>query len=110
LISHERPHDQSFSGLAQGGKIDLQKAGDSVIVIKAQSVSIRNGNQKKIEKDFQGTKVSQEPPCNEAMINPTEGALNFSYSFGKENSFDVHDYHPPVWMILFCSRGIDLAI
>jgi hypothetical protein len=54
LISHKRPQDQSFSGLPQGRKINLQKAGDSVIVIKAQSVSVRNSDQKKIEKDFQG--------------------------------------------------------
>jgi hypothetical protein len=79
-------------------------------VIEAHSVSVGNSDQKKIEKDFQGGKVSQEAPCNETVIDPAEGALNLSDSLGKENSFDLHGDHPPVWMILFCSRGIDLAI
>jgi hypothetical protein len=46
LIDHQRSQDQSFSGPPECGKIDLQKAGDSVLVIETQSVSIRNGDQK----------------------------------------------------------------
>jgi len=110
LIGDKRPLDQSCSGLPQGAKIDLQKAGDAVVVIEAQSVSIRNGDQKKIEKDFQGRKVPQKSSCDKPMIDPAEGAFNLSYPSGKQNSFDLHSDHPPVWMILFCSKGIDLAI
>jgi hypothetical protein len=110
LISHEGPLEQPFSGLPQGGKVNLQKAGDSVIVIKAQSISVRNSHQKKIEKGFQGGKIPQEASCNETMIDPAEGALDLSEPFGIENSFGLHGHYPPVWMILFCSKGIDLAI
>jgi hypothetical protein len=110
LISHEGPLEQPFSGLSQGGKVDLQKTGDSVIMIKAQSISVGNSDQKKIEKNFQGREVSQETPCNETMIDPAEGTLDLSEPFGIENSFGLHGHYPPVSMILFCSKGIDLAI
>jgi hypothetical protein len=110
LISHEGPLEQPFSGLSQGGKINLQKAGNSVIMIKAQSISVGNSDQKKIEKDFQGGEVSQKSSCDEAMIDPAEGALDLSEPFGMKNSFGWHGHYPPVWMMLFCSRGIDLAI
>jgi hypothetical protein len=41
-------------------------------MIKAQPVSIRDGDQKKIEKDFQSGKVSQETSSDKAMIDPAK--------------------------------------
>jgi hypothetical protein len=92
FIGQQGSQDQSFSGPSQGGKIDLQKAGDSVVIIEAHSVSVRNGDQEKIEKDFQGGEISQEPSGNEAMINPAEGTFDLSEPFGMENSFDLHGF------------------
>jgi len=109
LISQQRPQDQSFSGLPQGGKVNLQKAGDAVILIKAQSVSIRNRDQKKIEKDFQGGEISQKPSREEAMINPAEGALDLADSFGLEKSFGWHSRHPRFSMIPFSFRPMGLS-
>ena len=51
-------------------------------MIEAQSVSVRNGDQKKIEKDFQGRKISQKPSRDEAMIDPAEGTFDLSEPFG----------------------------
>jgi len=79
-------------------------------MIKAQSVSVRNSDQKKIKKDFQGGEVSQKSSRDKTMIDPAEGTLDLSETFGMENPFDLHGRHPPVWMILFCSRQIDFAI
>jgi len=110
LISQQRPQDQSFSGLPQGGKVNLEKAGNAVILIKAQPVSIGNRDQKKIEKDFQGGKVSQEPPCNEAMIGPAERALDLSDSLGAEKFFDRHGGHPLFRMIPFSFGQSALSI
>jgi hypothetical protein len=109
LIGYQRPQDQSFSGLPQGGKINLQKAGDAVILIKALSVSIGNRDQKKIEKDFQGGKIAQETSGNEAMINPAEGALDLADSLGLEKFFGWHGRHPRFRMIPFSFRQIGLS-
>jgi hypothetical protein len=110
LISHERPLDQSFPRLSQGSKIDLQEAGDSVIIIEAQSMAVGDSDQKKVEKDFHGREISDKSSCDETMIDPAEGAFDLSEPFGKENSFGLHGHHPLGWMILFCSRGIDFSI
>jgi hypothetical protein len=96
LISHERPLDQSFSGLPQGGQVDLQKAGDSVIVVEAQSMAVGDSDQKEIEKDFQGREISQKSSRDETMIDPAEGAFDLSEPLRKENPFDLHGHHPPV--------------
>jgi hypothetical protein len=79
-------------------------------MIKAQSISVRNSDQKKIKKDFQGGEISQKSSRDKTMIDPTEGTLDLSETFGMENPFDLHDRHPPVGMILFCSRQIDFTI
>jgi hypothetical protein len=79
-------------------------------MVKTQSVSVRNSDQKKIKKDFQGGEVSQEPSSDKTMIDPTKGTLDLSETFGMENPFDLHGRHPPVGMILFCSRQIDFTI
>jgi hypothetical protein len=98
------------SGLPQGGKVDLQQTGNTVIMIKAQSVSVRNSDQKKIKKNLQGPEISQKTTGDQPMIDPAEGALDLSETFGMENPFDLHGRHPPVGMILFCSRQIDFTI
>jgi hypothetical protein len=79
-------------------------------MIKAQSISVRNGDQKKVEKDFQGGEISQKSSRDKTMIDPAEGTLDLSETFGMENPFDLHDRHPPVGMILFCPRQIDFTI
>jgi len=94
LIGHQRSQDQPLSGPSQGGKIDLQKAGNSVVIIKTQSVSVRNGYQKKIEKDFQGRKVPQKPSCDEPMVDPTERPFNLSDPPRIKNPFDLHGRPP----------------
>jgi hypothetical protein len=104
LIGDQRSPDQSLSGLPQGGKIDLQKAGDSVVIIEAQSVSIRNGHQKKIEKDFQGRQVLQKPSCNEPMVDPAERTFDLSNSVGAKESFDNHRFHILASMMSFSSE------
>jgi hypothetical protein len=101
FIGDQRSPDQSFSGLPQGGKIDLQKAGDSVVIIEAQSVSIRNGDQKKIEKDFQGREVPQKPSRDEPMVDPAEGTFDLSNSVGAKESFGNHRFHILASMMSF---------
>jgi hypothetical protein len=62
-------------------------------VIKAQAISIRNSDQKKIEKDFQGGKISQETLCDKAMIDPAERAFNLSDTVWAKKFFDIHEPH-----------------
>jgi hypothetical protein len=101
LVSDKRSPDQTFSGFTQSWQIDLQKGGDSVVMIKTQSVSIRNSNQKKIEKDFQSGKISQETRSNKAVIDPAEGAFDLSNSVGEKDSFDSHRLHILASMVPF---------
>jgi hypothetical protein len=41
LISQQRPLDQACSGYPQGNEVDLEQAGNAVIVIEADSVPAR---------------------------------------------------------------------
>jgi len=54
LIGDKRSQDQAFSCLTQGGKGDLKDTAYSVIMIEADTITIRYSNQEKIEKDLYG--------------------------------------------------------
>jgi hypothetical protein len=110
IISHEGSQDQSFPGLAQGSQIDLQKGGDSVVVIETQSISIRNGNQEKIKNNLEGGKVSQKPPCDETVIDPAEGPFNLSDPVWAKKLFDTHGPHLLASMVPLSFRQGNLSI
>ena len=87
--------------LPQSGEVDLQKAGHSVIMIKAQSISVRNGDQKEIEKHFDHGEVVEKSFGNKTVVDPTEGALDLSNSVGEKEFFDCHGPHLLASMIPF---------
>jgi hypothetical protein len=110
IIGQERSEHQPFPGLAQGNQIDLQKGGDSVVMIETQSISIRDSDQEKVKNNLDGGKVSQEPTGDEPVIDPTEGAFDLSDSVWTKKFFDTHG--PPflVSMMPLSFRQGDLSI
>jgi hypothetical protein len=94
IISHKGSPYQGFSGCAQGRQVDLEKAGDSVIVIEAQSVTIRDSNQKEIEQDLRHGELLEKACRDKAVIDPTEGALDPSNSLRAKEPFDGHCFTP----------------
>jgi hypothetical protein len=82
--------DQSFSGFSQGSEIDLEQAGDAVIVIEAESIAVRDRDQEKVEQDLQGGEIRQEPCGDKAVIDPAEGPFDFAGPFGTKKSFEGH--------------------
>jgi len=90
IIGDEGSQDQTFSGLAQGGQIDLQKGGDSVVMIETQSISVRDGHQEEVKNNLDGGKISQESTGDKPVIDPTEGTFNPSDSIGAEKFFHTH--------------------
>ena len=55
LIGYQRSHDQALPCLTQGGKGDLKDAAYPVIMIEADTITIRYSHQEKIDKDLYGT-------------------------------------------------------
>jgi hypothetical protein len=110
IIGHERSQHQAFSGLAQRNQVDLQKGGDSVVMIETQSTSIRNGHQEEVKNNLDGGKVSQEPTGDEPVIDPTEGAFDLSDSVWTKKFFDTHGPHLLASMVSFSFRQGDLSI
>jgi hypothetical protein len=90
FISQERPLDQPFSGFPQGNEVDLQEAGDAVVMVETESMAVRDGDQEKVEQDLQGGEVQKESTGDQAVIDPAEGAIDFSDSLGTEESFEGH--------------------
>jgi len=90
FVGDKRTSDQSLSGFTQGGQIDLQKGSDAIIMIKAQSVSIRDSDQKEIQKDLDHGQIVEESSRYESVVDPAEGAFDLSDTVGKKQSFDSH--------------------
>src|SRR4030042_3118403 len=59
FISQEKALDQCVPGFTQGRQINVQKRGYSIIMIKTQSMTIRDSDQKEIEKDFDHGEVKE---------------------------------------------------
>jgi len=110
IIGHERSQHQAFSGLAQRNQVDLQKGGDSVVMIETQSTSIRNGHQEEVKNHLDGRKVPQKPTGDEPVIDPTEGAFDLSDSVWTKKFFDTHGPHLLASMVSFSFRQGDLSI
>jgi len=96
FISQERQLHQSIPLFTQSGQINLQKRGYSIIMIKTQSMTIRDSNQKEIEEDLDHGKIMEEPFGDKAVIDPTEGAFDLSNSVRTKESFDGHGTDLPV--------------
>ena len=96
FISQERAINQRLAGFAQSGQIDLQKRSHAIIVIEAQAVTIRDGDQKEIEENLDHGKLMEEPSSDKTMIDPTEGAFDLSNSVRTKDSFDGHGPYLPV--------------
>jgi hypothetical protein len=109
IIGHERSQHQVFSGLAQRNQIDLQKGGDSVVMIETQSISIRDGDQEKVKNNLDGGKVSQKSIGDETVIDPTEGAFDLSDSLWTKKFFDTHGPHLLASMVSFSFKQRFLA-
>jgi hypothetical protein len=56
----------------------FEKPAYPVIVVEADAVSVRNSNQEKIKQDFYSGQFKEKSSGYEAMIDPTEGALDFA--------------------------------
>jgi hypothetical protein len=96
FIGQERTLHQSIPRFTQSGQINLQKRGYSIIMIKTQSMTIRDSNQKEIEEDLDHGKIMEEPFGDKAVIDPTEGAFDLSNSVRTKESFDGHGTDLPV--------------
>jgi hypothetical protein len=96
VVGEKRSSHQTLSGFAQSRQIDLEKRGNSIIMIKTQTVSIRDGDQKEIEKDFDHGEVKEKTFCDKAVIDPTEGAFDLSNSVRTKDSFEGHGPYLPV--------------
>jgi hypothetical protein len=90
FVGDKRSPDQAFPGFPKSGQINLQKGSDAIIVIKTQSVTIRDGDQEEIKKNLDHREIMEETLCYKAVINPTEGAFNLSDSVWVKNFFDTH--------------------
>jgi hypothetical protein len=96
VVGEKRSSHQTLSGFTQGRQINLQKRGYPIIMIKTQSMTIRDSNQKEIEKDLDHGKIMEEPFGDKAVIDPTEGAFDLSNSVRTKESFDGHGTDLPV--------------
>jgi len=96
FISQEKALDQCVPGFTQGRQINFQKRGYSIIMIKTQSMTIRDSDQKEIEEDLDHGKIMEEPFGDKAVIDPTEGAFDLSNSVRTKESFDGHGTDLPV--------------
>jgi hypothetical protein len=73
----------------------------SDIMIKTQSMTIRDSHQKEIQEDLDHGKIMEEPFGDKAVIDPTEGAFDLSNSVRTKESFDGHRPHLLVSMVPF---------
>jgi hypothetical protein len=48
------------------------------LLIKADAVSVADRDQEEVEQDFDGGEFGEETAGNQSMIDPAEGALDFS--------------------------------
>lgn len=96
FIGQERTLHQSTPRFTQSRQINLQKRGYPIIMIKTQSMTIRDSDQKEIEEDLDHGKIMEEPFGDKAVIDPTEGAFDLSNSVRTKESFDGHGTDLPV--------------
>jgi len=67
-------------------------------VVEADAVSVRNSNQKIIKKDLYRRQLKEKSSGYEAMIDPTEGALDLADTRGIQDLFYAHKQSLPVSM------------
>src|SRR4030042_2927255 len=79
-------------------------------MIEAESISIRDRDQEKVEQDLHYGEIRQKPSGDKTVIDPAEGALDLSDSPGAEKFFDRHGCHPLFRMIPFSFGQIPLSI
>jgi hypothetical protein len=101
FIGQERTLHHSIPRFTQSGQINLQKRGYSIIMIKTQSMTIRDSNQKEIEEDLDHGKIMEEPFGDKAVIDPTEGAFDLSDPVRIKSFFDNHCPHLLASMVPF---------
>ena len=79
-------------------------------MIKADPVAVADSDQEEVEQDLNGGEVGEETAGNQSMIDPAEGALDFSDPIGIEKSFVQHGHHLRDRMVPFSLRQGDLSI
>jgi len=87
--------DQTFLAFPREARSILSRLAIFVLVVIADSVAVAEPRQEEVEQDLDGGEVGEKTACNQPMIDPTEGALDFSYPRGIQKSFEKHGHHLP---------------
>ena len=94
FIGDEGFFAQSPAGVSKGRQIHFEQAADALIGIEAEAVTIGYGNQEQIEGNFGGSELFEESCGNEAMVDPTKGALDCTKPLGIDDFFKDHEDTP----------------